>query len=79
MKRLEGIKEAFASPKAFKTALQTTDGNHGDSHHNKDLLPSPPGKFHNNQYSCHFDVPQSDHPQPTEDGDGNTFSPSTLP
>jgi hypothetical protein len=44
MKRLDEIKGAFTSPKAFKSALQTTDGHNGDSHINKDLLPSPPGK-----------------------------------
>jgi hypothetical protein len=47
MKPLEEIKGAFASPKAFKSALQTTDGHDGNSNYNKDLLPSPPG---NQQY-----------------------------
>ena len=43
MKLLEEIKGAFASPNAFKSALQTTDAHDGNSRHNKDLLPSPPG------------------------------------
>jgi hypothetical protein len=76
MKRLDEIKGAFVSPKAFKSALQTADGDHGDLHYNKDLLPSPPGKFyHSTQNALHG--LQSDNPQPTEDGAGNTSSPST--
>jgi hypothetical protein len=74
MKRVEEIKAAFASPTAFKSALQTTGSHNGDSHYNKDLLPSPPG---NRQYPDYPTALQSDIPQLIEDGDGNTSSPST--
>jgi hypothetical protein len=44
MQRLTRLKEVFASPKAFKTAIQTTGGkDEHSSEFNKDLLPSPPG------------------------------------
>ena len=45
MQRLTGLKEAFTSPKALKTAMRTTGGEHDEhSEFNKDLLPTPPGK-----------------------------------
>lgn len=44
MQRLARLKEAFASPKAFKAAVQTTGDEHEHAEFNKDLLPSPPGK-----------------------------------
>lgn len=71
---IQQMKDASRSPKSFKELLQTSSSD-GPVRHNKDLLPSPPGKILSALKS--LEDTDTDTLQRTVDGDGSTISPTT--